>query len=141
MRIIYECLVQLHPRKFRTRFGDDMLWIFNEATRERDAHSLVLDAFLSLLRQWFLRQRTDAFLELFRGALDSVCLPLIITLNLAVFGQFVAFFTVGGPPVIKWNQAIPVWASSTLCLGAFGLFRSLMLLRSSAAFYVWLKLN
>jgi Ca2+-binding EF-hand superfamily protein len=55
----YATLVRLHPRAFRQRFGEEMLSIFDQTSRDRRAGgsraALVGDAVFSLLRQWFLR--------------------------------------------------------------------------------------
>ena len=51
IRLIYQCLLYLHPPAFRRRFGAEMLWIFDQEPSARCA----ADAFLSLLRQWVLR--------------------------------------------------------------------------------------
>ena len=53
-RSLYRILIALHPVRFRDRFGDEMLCIFDEAGRDR-APRLFADAVLSLLRQWLLR--------------------------------------------------------------------------------------
>lgn len=56
IRFIYICLLRLHPRQFRQRFGDEMLWIFDQAAGSRAR--LVTDAVVSLWRQWALRPHT-----------------------------------------------------------------------------------
>jgi hypothetical protein len=53
-RSVYHALIELHPARFRDRFGDEMLCVFDEAGRDR-APRLFADAALSLLRQWLLR--------------------------------------------------------------------------------------
>jgi len=55
-RSLYRGLVWLHPRAFRREFGDEMLWIFDEASTF-GASSLFTDGVISLLRQWLLRTR------------------------------------------------------------------------------------
>jgi len=54
LRSVYATLVQLHPRSFRRRFGDEMLSIFDH-TAGSDLFALVGDAVFSLLRQRLLR--------------------------------------------------------------------------------------
>jgi hypothetical protein len=54
-RSLYLFLLRLHPAPFRDKFEDQMLWIFDESVETRGAASLLLDAFLSLVRQWLLR--------------------------------------------------------------------------------------
>jgi len=55
IRFIYACLLRMHPARFRRRFGEEMLWIFDEAAAERRTAPLFADAVLSLWRQWTLR--------------------------------------------------------------------------------------
>jgi hypothetical protein len=54
-RAIYRFLVGLHPPAFQARFGDEMLWIFDEVARSRGTLSLFGDVLLSLGRQWVVR--------------------------------------------------------------------------------------
>jgi hypothetical protein len=53
VRPIYVCLLRLHPRQFRQRFAGEMLWIFDQTPENRGR--LVIDAVVSLWRQWALR--------------------------------------------------------------------------------------
>jgi hypothetical protein len=55
LRRIYRCAVRLHPSSFRRRFGDEMLYIFDQQKETRAALGVMLDCLLSLLRQWALR--------------------------------------------------------------------------------------
>jgi hypothetical protein len=55
MRWLYGFLVRLHPGRFRQRFGEQMLSIFDESVRERSRLRLVMDAFASMFRQRVLR--------------------------------------------------------------------------------------
>lgn len=57
-RRVYILLLQLHPRAFRERFGDEMLGIFDESAQRG---SLVGDGLVSLFRQSMLRRRAIAF--------------------------------------------------------------------------------
>ncbi len=50
-RFLYQCLIRLHPREFRERFGDEMLCIFDEAF-PHGGSLFVADGFASLARQW-----------------------------------------------------------------------------------------
>ena len=54
-RLLYICLIGLHPRHFRERFGEEMLAIFDEAGGNRGRAALFTDALISLFRQWLLR--------------------------------------------------------------------------------------
>jgi len=53
-RALYCSLIRLHPAAFRKQFGEDMLWIFDECAG--GAASLMSDAFVSLARQWLIRE-------------------------------------------------------------------------------------
>jgi len=55
LRSFYRCALRLHPPAFRKRFGDEMLSIFDQAHGTASALRLLLDALLSLSRQWTLR--------------------------------------------------------------------------------------
>lgn len=55
IRWLYIVLLRLHPRRFRQRFGDEMLWIFDESTGYRGVAALFADGVRSLFRQWMLR--------------------------------------------------------------------------------------
>jgi hypothetical protein len=55
LRRIYRCVLGLHPRGFRRRFGDEILSIFDQAKGNLPAFRLLTDSILSLIRQWTLR--------------------------------------------------------------------------------------
>jgi len=46
-------MVRLHPRAFREQFGEEMMWIFEEAAETHGAVRLLGDGMVSLARQWF----------------------------------------------------------------------------------------
>jgi hypothetical protein len=79
VRGLYRCLVWLHPPAFRLRFGEEMLWIFDQAVGAWGAASLIVDASISLSRQWLLRS------GLWKWAAAGIAgiVPLIIA-----FGSF-----------------------------------------------------
>jgi hypothetical protein len=54
-RRIYTLLLRLHPRRFRERFGEELLTTFDDAVEDRGSFALLFDALASLLRQWTLR--------------------------------------------------------------------------------------
>jgi hypothetical protein len=58
LRHLYRCAVRLHPSSFRRRFGDEMLYIFDQKKGTRAALGVMLDAVFSLFRQWTLRPHT-----------------------------------------------------------------------------------
>jgi hypothetical protein len=55
MRILYRCLLAMHPPAFRRRFAAEMLFIFDETAPCRGALPLILDGVVSIARQWILR--------------------------------------------------------------------------------------
>jgi hypothetical protein len=58
MNATYRALIALHPRSFRSQFGPEMELIFEESGRP---FRLLLDALVSLGRQWLLRTRAWVF--------------------------------------------------------------------------------
>ena len=70
-RFFYRCLIRLHPREFRERFGDEMLCIFDEAQHAGGA-AFLADAAGSLARQWILRS------GLWRWAVGAATTALLI---------------------------------------------------------------
>lgn len=71
-RTLYRGLVRMHPPAFRSEFAAEMLWIYDEAAGETGGVALVLDAFLSLLRQWGLRSGSWKILAALAGGLFQV---------------------------------------------------------------------
>ena len=55
LRLLYSWLLRLHPEGFRKRFAQEMLSIFDHVEKGPAAAKLVVDALLSLVRQWTLR--------------------------------------------------------------------------------------
>jgi len=58
LRGLYSCVLRLHPLHFRRRFGDEMLSIFDHASRKWAKFVLLNDGFLSLIRQWGFREES-----------------------------------------------------------------------------------
>ena len=54
-RFLYRLLLVLHPTRFRERFGNEMLAVFDDARTSRSGVSLVLSLVWSLMRQRLLR--------------------------------------------------------------------------------------
>src|SRR5215475_2922141 len=54
-RRLYAWLIQRHPDRFRQQFGEQMMSIFDDSTRSRCGFYLVVDAFVSMLRQRWWR--------------------------------------------------------------------------------------
>jgi len=53
-RFLYRILIALHPSRFRERFGDEMMCVFDESSANRSA-KLFADGLFSLARQWLVR--------------------------------------------------------------------------------------
>jgi len=56
LRFLYQGLLRLHPPAFCKRFAEEMQSIFDQVTERSARLRLLADGFLSLLRQWSLRQ-------------------------------------------------------------------------------------
>jgi hypothetical protein len=54
LRFFYRWVLRFHPARFRERFAEEMLSIFDHIGRAAAAE-LVADAFISLVRQWTMR--------------------------------------------------------------------------------------
>ena len=52
-RATYRVLLALHPTAFRRQFAGEMLWVFDEAQRDRETSGFCFDVARSLLRHWF----------------------------------------------------------------------------------------
>jgi hypothetical protein len=82
-RTVYLCLVLMHPPGFRRRFGDEMLFVFEEAAcGAQSTARLLVDALLSALRQWLLSPATLTVAAALVGGL----IPILV--GLACTGQF-----------------------------------------------------
>jgi len=55
MKRFYRFVIRLHPAEFRERFGDEMLFIFDEGEAGWGTAPLFADGCLSLARQWLSR--------------------------------------------------------------------------------------
>ena len=55
MDFLYRLLLRLHPSEFRERFAPEMTLNLEETAPTERSPRLLLDCFVSLLRQWFLR--------------------------------------------------------------------------------------
>jgi hypothetical protein len=80
LRLIYKGLVWLHPPAFRERFGEELLWIFDEARREQGASSLFADGAVSVARQWAFGSNLWVWFLALLGGLIPI---------LAGFGSFI----------------------------------------------------
>jgi hypothetical protein len=81
LRFAYGCLLRLHPPRFRRRFADEMLWIFDQSEGTAAAIKLFQDGFLSLARQWTLRSEYWEEEDKANPALTLDGVPLFHTLE------------------------------------------------------------
>jgi len=51
-RHVYRLLLVLHPRAFRERFAQEMLWVFDQSALETGAQHLIADGMMSAVKQW-----------------------------------------------------------------------------------------
>lgn len=59
LKHLYRLAIRLHPSDFRKRFGDEMLYIFDQQEKTPALFGLVLDSLFSLLRQWASRPQEE----------------------------------------------------------------------------------
>jgi hypothetical protein len=52
IRAAYRGLLWLHPADFEERYGEEMLWLFDLQRPHEMSAALLLDCFISLVRQW-----------------------------------------------------------------------------------------
>jgi hypothetical protein len=73
LRHFYRYMIRLHPSRFRRRFGEEMLSIFDEAQSRKKVLGLMVDGIASLSRQWILRPEfwSDAALPV-QPAVDGI---------------------------------------------------------------------
>src|SRR5271154_5730111 len=74
-RLIYRLLLQLHPVRFRRRFSEEMLLIFDESPNQA---SLLTDGVVSLARQWLLRSGLWKWVLAALGALLTLLPALVV---------------------------------------------------------------
>jgi hypothetical protein len=89
MRTLYRGLVLLHPTAFRTQFGAEMEWIFDESGRPL---KLVADVLISLARQWILRTKLWIF------ALAAIGGLVPFALGLGIISWTTSFMPLGPVP-------------------------------------------
>lgn len=70
LRSSYRLIVRMHPGPFRDRFGDEMVWIFEEERRRGAAARLFFDGIVSLLRQRSKVEKSAAPMVAGFGLLD-----------------------------------------------------------------------
>jgi hypothetical protein len=70
-RRLYAWLIQRHPERFRQEFGEQMLSIFDDSKRRRSGLHLVIDGFVSMLRQRLLRPKYRRSEQLRKSAMRA----------------------------------------------------------------------
>src|SRR5436190_17563718 len=104
MRAIYQWMLRLHPERFRRRFEDEMMLIYDETPSARGVLWLMLDAVRSVFRQWILRpqhgrgdSRHEAVVPVSGGVPRFVCLEDsgVRVATLAAGGVLTVSFFVG----------------------------------------------
>ena len=75
-RSAYRWLICLHPSGFRQRFAEEMMATFEEASESQGSLGLLLDACISLTRQWLFRPDT------WSGPMPE---PAFVTANVPLF--------------------------------------------------------
>jgi hypothetical protein len=81
LRRIYRCVLGMHPPAFRRRFGDEILAIFDLAPGKFAALRLLLDGFVSLIRQWVWRPEFWVETPMPATRPSSACVPSFLTLD------------------------------------------------------------
>jgi hypothetical protein len=112
-RTAYLLILRAHPSGFEERFGDEMLWIFDEECKRGAAGKVLCDGVASLLRQRCRVERTPAASTILGVAIQEDGIGVAQFLQAGIL----AFLLVGGAlamlgersPVfsIRW----PAWSS------------------------------
>ena len=105
-KLLYRFLVRIHPVSFRTRFEDEMLWVFEEQSRHENVSSLLLDGLRSVLVQHVSFShdvepvQADFTLEIATSSLSSKRI-LEAALGAAAVTVVFAFMLAAVPPVLS----------------------------------------
>ncbi len=103
-RLLYRCLLRLHPAAFRDQFAGEMLWIFDEAAAGAGKFCFFADGCASLARQWLLR--TGAWKAAVGGCGAFILIGGMLSMAALPLGR------VYGPPMVE--PELPAAASSSL---------------------------
>src|SRR5579862_9068682 len=80
-RVLYRWLLQLHPKRFRERFAQEMLSIFDHLDGASARCHTVADGLVSLVRQWTLRSGYWKEREIERAHCSADGVPCFYTLD------------------------------------------------------------
>ena len=120
-RLLYRCLLRLHPAAFRRQFAGEMLWIYDEAAASCGPVALLSDGVVSLARQWFLR--TSAW-TMAAGGLSALVLMSGMLSLAALPARHVAMPEIDDPPVTAASGSLGPfdghWAGNFLFPGPAG---------------------
>jgi hypothetical protein len=99
----YRLILRIHPAPFLARFGDEMLWIFEEECQRGATARLLFDGILSLLRQRFRVEDEPAHVSVGIGVLVSDSRIGLVRLlqggvaSAVLFTGFALLLNQGGP--------------------------------------------
>ncbi len=60
-RRLYRGLLALHPASFQDRFGEELLWIYDQKDSAYSSSALIYDCLLSVVRQWLFHSSAWTF--------------------------------------------------------------------------------
>ena len=127
-RMLYRCLLWMHPPVFRREFAGEMLWIYDEAAAAEGPATLFGDACVSLARQWLLRSGLWKVAVAIAGALLQVTIGGALLFRIGRMEQ-ANMLTVADNPELTAVMRIAVFT-------ALGLLAAVMLL-----VFWWRKLS
>ena len=128
-RILYRCLLLMHPPAFRRRFAAEMLSIFDETAPCKDAFLLILDGVVSIARQWILRSGSwkpalaivGACVQLTAGGLiwlvlghRNPVLPNTPVPDVAALEWLMRFIAASLSAIVMMVATAPLWMRSLL---------------------------
>jgi hypothetical protein len=107
----YRLILRVHPAPFVSRFGDEMLWIFEEECQRGATARLLFDGILSLLRQRFRVEDEPARVSAGIGVLVSDSRMSLVRLlqgcvaSSVLFTGFALLLNQGGRLPVPWRPA------------------------------------
>ncbi|HTZ56786.1 MAG TPA: hypothetical protein VMB49_01750 [Acidobacteriaceae bacterium] len=119
-RFAYRLLLGMHPASFQNEFGAEMLWIFEEESRQGAVSHLLLDGALSLLRQHWRIKRESGMLSICSGeviANPGVGAVRLLQAGLTLCAILGSVMFLSGPahsfdPSIRWSAQEPCYTIS-----------------------------
>jgi hypothetical protein len=121
VRSSYRLVLRMHPAKFRERFGDEMLWIFDEERHRGAGTRLFFDGVLSVLRQRWKVEKSPAQVVAGFGLLDTGWgiaprrfVEAGITASFILAGFMLLLEKTGKPSLTACSPAMPRAASARI---------------------------